>query len=119
MQVSKVGLVSGHVFRMDRQRGPQWYAKYRLGDGRQVQKRIGPAWTKRGRPPEGLHTKRTAEAWLEAVLAEARAGTRVGLVRVTFAQAADEWLRYVAQDRACKPSTLRDYQNNVRRHLVP
>jgi hypothetical protein len=43
----------------------------------------------------------------------------VGLVRVTFAQAADEWLRYVAQDRACKPSTLRDYQNNVRRHLVP
>lgn len=28
--------VSGHVFRLDRKRGPVWYAKYRLPDGRQV-----------------------------------------------------------------------------------
>ncbi len=33
--------VSGHVFRMDRKRGPQWYVKYRLPDGRQQQKRLG------------------------------------------------------------------------------
>jgi hypothetical protein len=26
--------ISGHVFRVDRRRGPQWYAKYRLPDGR-------------------------------------------------------------------------------------
>jgi hypothetical protein len=25
---------SGHVFRADRARGPVWYAKYRLPDGR-------------------------------------------------------------------------------------
>jgi integrase len=31
---------SGHVFRMDRARGPVWYAKYRLPDGRQVQKKL-------------------------------------------------------------------------------
>jgi len=31
--------MSGHVFLVDRQRGPQWYVKYRLPDGRQVQKR--------------------------------------------------------------------------------
>ncbi len=31
MQVGKVGPVSGHVFRMDRRRGPQWYAKYVIG----------------------------------------------------------------------------------------
>ena len=49
---------SGHVFRVERKRGPQWYAKYRLPDGRQVQRRIGPAWTGRGRPPAGYFTKR-------------------------------------------------------------
>lgn len=35
---------SGHVFRVERVRGPVWYAKYRLPDGRQVQKKLGPAW---------------------------------------------------------------------------
>src|SRR4051794_1998116 len=66
---------SGHVFRVVRKRGPQWYAKYRLPDGRQVQRRIGPAWTDRGRPPAGYFTKRTAEAWLVELLHEARRGT--------------------------------------------
>lgn len=36
---------SGHVFRVERTRGPAWYAKYRLPDGRQVQKKLRPAWT--------------------------------------------------------------------------
>ena len=31
---------------------------------RQVQKKLGPAWTERGRPPAGYFTKRTAEDWL-------------------------------------------------------
>ena len=53
--------VSGSVFRVERKRGPVWYAKYRLPSGRQVQKLIGPAWTERGRPPAGYFTKRTAE----------------------------------------------------------
>jgi hypothetical protein len=30
---------------VERKRGPQWYAKYRLPDGRQVQRHLGPAWT--------------------------------------------------------------------------
>ncbi len=55
---------SGHVFRVERRRGPQWYAKFRLPDGRQVQRLIGPAWTERGRPVAGCSTKRGAEAWL-------------------------------------------------------
>jgi integrase len=50
--------MSGHVFVVDRQRGPQWYVKYRLPDGRQVQKRLGPAWTGRGRPRAGYLTRR-------------------------------------------------------------
>ena len=67
---------SGHVFRLDRARGPVWYAKYRLPDGRQVQRKIGPAWTERGRPPAGYVTKRLAEAWLRDVLDQARTCTR-------------------------------------------
>lgn len=108
--------VSGHVFRVERARGPAWYAKYRLPDGRQVQKKLGPAWTHRGRPAAGYFTKRTAQAWLDDTLAEARRGELAGIVRtgVTFAQAAEEWLRYVEQERACKPSTVKDYRNMTR-----
>ncbi len=100
---------SGHVFRVERTRGPVWYAKYRLPDGRQVQKKIGPAWSERGRPSAGYFTKRLAEDWLREVLSHARAGTLPGMVRtgVTFAEAAAEWLRYVEHDRGRKPSTLR------------
>jgi integrase len=113
--------VSGHVFRVDGRRGPRWYAKYRLPDGRQVQKALGPAWTQRGRPAEGYFTKRTAEAWLRDVLDQARCGTLPGMVRTgaTFADAAHEWLRFVEQERGRKPSTLADYRSVVRAHLLP
>ncbi len=112
---------SGHVFRVERARGSVWYAKYRLSDGRQVQKKIGPAWTGRGRPAAGFVTKRLAEDWLRSVLDDARRGTLPGLVRtgVTFADAAAEFLRYAEQDRGCKPSTLRDYRSNLEAHLLP
>src|SRR3954453_23275661 len=69
---------SGHVFRVERKRGPGWYAKYRLGDGRQIQRKIGPAWTERGRPPAGWFTRRGAEEWLRSVLDQARRGTPAG-----------------------------------------
>jgi integrase-like protein len=114
--MSQVRVPSGHVFRVERQRGPVWYAKYRLPDGRQVQKKIGPAWTERGRPAEGYFTKRTAEAWLRDRLHAERRGA-VTRTRVTFAEAVEEWLRYVEQDRDCKPSTLVDYRSVVRRLL--
>lgn len=108
--------VSGHVFRLDRKRGPVWYAKYRLPDGRQVQKKIGPAWTRRGRPAAGYFTKAMAQEWLDSTLAEARRGELAGMVRTgaTFAEAAAEWLVYVEQQRACKPRTVADYSMMVR-----
>src|SRR6266487_3735345 len=112
---------SGHVFRLERKRGPSWYAKYRLPDGRQVQKKLGPAWTDRGRPPTGYFTERTAEAWLRDTLDAARRGTLPGLVRTqaTFVDAAAEWLRYVEQDRDCKPSTMRDYSSVLKVSILP
>jgi len=112
---------SGHVFRAERARGPVWYAKYRLPDGRQVQKKIGPAWTERGRPPAGYCTKRQAEAWLRSVLDDARRGALVGMVRTgaTFADAAAEFMRYAEHDRALKPSTLRGYRSIIDAYLLP
>ena len=109
------------MLRVDRARGPVWYAKYRLSDGRQVQRKIGPAWTERGRPPAGYVTKRTAEAWLRDVLDRARRGTLPGLVRTgaTFADAAAEYLRYAEHDRGCKPSTVRGYRSVIAAHLLP
>ncbi len=98
-----------------------WFAKYRLPDGRQVQKRIGPAWTARGRPPAGYFTKRTADDWLRALLDEARRGTLPGMVQTgaTFADAAAEWLRYVEQDRLRKPSTIATYRSLLDTHILP
>jgi integrase len=112
---------SGHVFRVERKRGAQWYAKYRLPDGRQLQRRIGPAWTERGRPAAGYFTKRTAEDWLRDLLGEARRGTLPGLVKtgVTFSEAADEWLRYVEHDRNRKHSTIVGYQAILNAQLLP
>jgi integrase len=104
--------VTGHVFRVERKRGPVWYAKYRLPSGRQVQKLIGPAWSERGRPPAGYFTKRNAEEWLRATLDEARRGTLAGMTRtgVRMSEAAGEWLRYSEHDRAVKKSTLTEYR---------
>src|SRR5215212_5689264 len=66
--------------------------RYRLPDGREVRKKIGPAWTGRGRPAAGYFTKRTAEAWLSDLLDQARRGTLPGVVRTgaRFADAAAE-----------------------------
>jgi len=113
--------ISGHVFRVEGKRRPVWRAKYRLPDGRQVQRTIGPAWTARGRPTAGYFTKRTAEAWLSSVLSAARAGTLPGMVRtgVTFAEACEEYLGWLEHDRGRKPSTVRDYGSVVRAHLLP
>jgi integrase len=118
---SEIRPPTGHVFRVERARGPAWYAKYRLPDGRQVQKKLGPAWTERGRPPAGYLTKRLAEDWLRSVLDEARRGTLPGLVRTgaSFADAAAEYLRYIEHDRGRKASTLRGYRSAITAHLLP
>jgi integrase len=112
---------TGHVFQVERARGPVWYAKYRLPDGRQVQKKIGPAWTERGRPATGYFTKRTAEGWLREVLDEARRGALSPSSRsgATFADAAAEWLRFVQYDRERKPSTIKDYRSALESRLLP
>jgi hypothetical protein len=113
--------VSRHVLRYEGKRRPVWRAKYRLPHGHQVQETIEPAWNARCRPPAGYFTRRTAEAWLRRVLADATAGTLSGMVRTgaTVADACAEDLRYVEQDRQRKPSTLRDYASIFRNYVLP
>ena len=114
--------VTGHISLRDRDSGSVWYAKYRLADGRQVQRKLGPAWTEKGRPRDGYFTKKTAQEALDALLSDARRGTlpdsraRSGK---TFGDACAEWLRYVEHDKQRAPSTLQDYGNVVRCYLLP
>ncbi len=120
MQFDPVPSVTGFVFRVEGKRKTSWYAKYRLADGRQVKKRIGPAWQGKGHPAPGFVSKRTAERWLDDALAAAREqAPSVAAVDATFAEAAREWLRYVEHDRGGKPSTLRSYRSSVEGHFVP
>jgi integrase len=55
------------------------------------------------------------------VLDKARRGMLPGIVRTgaTFADAAAEWLRFIEEDRARKPSTLSDYRAALNAHLLP
>jgi len=109
--------VSGHVILRQGPRGATYYLKYRLPDGRQVKRRLGKAWTERGRAPAGYYTPRTAEEALQAILTDARRGTLAGMTNLNakFADASAEWLRYVEHDRDVKPSTLSDYRHMVKR----
>jgi integrase len=104
--------VTGHVRLVKRKRGDKWYLRYRTASGQQVQKLLGPAWTKRARPPAGYFTERMAEDALTEKLVDLRRGEvpdpsqRSGK---TFGDARDEWLRYCRDDRGLEESTLLDY----------
>ena len=111
--------VSGHVFLVERKRGPVWYMKWRDAAG-QHQKCLGPAWRGKGKPGSGYYRRREAVEALEAKLTDARRGvtarTRTG---VTFADAAEEWLRHGEHERGLKRSTIVDYRSVVAHHLLP
>lgn len=113
--------VSGHVKPVERKSGLVYYLKWRGADGRQVQRLLGPAWERRGRPPEGYWSRRAAEEHLEAILADERRRAPVAgsPTAVTFGQACAEWLRYGEHDKQLATSTLSDYRNVVNGYLLP
>ena len=112
-----MAVVSGHVKRVPRKRGDQFYLKYRTASGKQLERKLGPVWTERSRPPAGYYTRKMAEAELAALLTDLRRGEvpdpgdRSGK---TFADAREEWLRYCEHDRGLEETTLRDYRNTAR-----
>jgi integrase len=113
--------VSGHVWLYKGKRSDTWYVKYRRQDGTQKQRRLGPAWTERGRPPAGYFTQKTAKAELQAILADARRGLLAQSHRtgVTFAHATEEWYEHGVHERGWKHSTRRDYRSALNVHLLP
>src|SRR4051812_13014889 len=50
------GRATGHVRLEKRASGDVWFARIRRPDQSQITRRIGTAWTKRGRPPHGFYT---------------------------------------------------------------
>jgi integrase len=116
-----VSIASGHIYLRRGKRGEVWYAKFRLPDGRQVKKRLGPKWSGRNRPPAGHLTRRVAEARLRELMAEAQRGVLPvqGIARATFGEACEEWLRYVEHDRGRARSTVSDYRSVVSHDLLP
>src|SRR5262249_48339194 len=117
----------GHVRLRQGKRTSTWYAKYRgpvrLADGsivtKQTEAKIGPAWTGRGRPPDGAYTRKTAEAWLHALLVDLRRGIGIPSAGTasTFADAASAWYRSGCTVQAWKPATRRDYRSALSAHL--
>jgi integrase len=120
MQRLSLGRASGHVKLVERKRGAKWYVKFRLANGRQVQRCLGPAWTERGRPPAGYYTKKLAEEALREILTDAQRGALAGLDKsgVTFADAAAEFVRYASDVRQVDDVTVRDYRGVIDGYLL-
>jgi integrase len=115
------------VVRVDVNGQPFFDAKWRRG-GRQLKRRIGPAWLdpgpdggwvpRRGRVPDGWFdhkraTVRMAELVGEHESAEAAVerGERDRRERgATVREVAAEWLHYVEHEKRAKPGTLVDYR---------
>ncbi len=121
-------------------RGQVFYeAKFRH-DGRQVKRRIGPAWLERDRDPdtggwrrhrgrvaEGAYDERAAHVVAARLVAEyvseAANVERVELERrtrgVTFREVAHAYLRRLADVAGAKPSTLRDHDSVLAEPGIP
>src|SRR4051812_16347655 len=104
---------TGYVRTIPRAGGDVFYAKLKLPDGSQPQRRLGKVWPKRTRPPEGYLTPSMAEARLQAILAGDDALVNVAPSHVTFRQACDEHLRYLEHDRQRKRTTVRDARSTI------
>lgn len=86
-----------------------------------MQRRLGPEWREGGRAPAGYYTRKSAQAALREIVADAQRGRLPGQIRTgaTFGDAVDEWLRYVEHDRQRAQSTLGDYRSVAMHALLP
>lgn len=111
---------SGRIYIRKRKRADQWYMQYRVA-GRRFNRRLGPVWKEKGRPPAGYFTKRLANEALQAVLTDARRGDlklpEPEDTARTYGDACDEFLRYVESDKGRTSSTVKDYRGAINRRL--
>ncbi len=125
---SKGSEPTGALVIAERSDGPVYLAKWRRS-GRQVKRRVGPAWLeraaddsgwvmRRGRVPEGYFDEKRATVRMAELIAQhdeeehaIEAGERERRERgVTFRELAAEWLEHLQHERGAKPSTLSDYR---------
>lgn len=116
---------------------PFYEAKFRY-HGRQVKRRVGPAWLecdsetegwhpRKGRVPQGTYDERAAivaaAQLVDTYVAEAVDSERVERERrsrgVTFREVAHNYLRWLENVRGAKPSTLRDHSSVLAEPGVP
>jgi len=124
---SKGNEPTGALLVVERSDGPVYLAKWRRS-GRQVKRRVGPAWLertadgsrwtpRRGRVQEGYFDEKRATVRMAELIAEhdqqeqaIEARERERRQRgVSFREVAAEWLEYLQRERGAKPSTLSDY----------
>jgi integrase len=87
---------------------PVWIMRYRLPSGKNSRKVLGPAWTKKGRPPSGYLTEGDALAMAQAFAAEH--STDTPSTRRTFRAGLDAFLRHCEEEKGLRGSTLHDYR---------
>jgi integrase len=82
--------------------------RYRLPSGKDSRKVLGPAWTKRSRPPSGYLTR--SDALLAAEMFAAEHSVGATSLRIAFGGALERFMRYCADEKQLRGSTLAGYR---------
>lgn len=112
--------MTGTLLVVQRSSGPVYCGRWRDSTGRQVKRRLGPAWVvrsgsswvaRRGRLRDDWLDERAAHVALAAAM-EAREREVASLPEgdVTFADAVARWMHHLEFVKGVKPSTLADYR---------
>jgi integrase len=118
-KVPRIAPVSGHLVEVRRRKGVVLFAKWRDASG-QHQRKLGPLWEGKGRPPAGFLSRKQARALLDEILVEARRhAERHPVARLRFEQVAEDWMDHGRYERGLKPSTVMEYESVLKVHLLP
>lgn len=87
---------------------PVWLMRYRLPSGKQSRQVLGPAWTRKGRPPHGHLTEQEAHAVAQAFAV--KHGAHTPQVRRTFAAALAAFIAHCETEKGLRGSTMHEYR---------
>jgi integrase len=115
--------MKGALLIVARAGGPVWFGKWRDASGRQVKRRLGPAWVvrsdgggwrpRRGRPMDGALDERSALLAMAAAIEQydvLQLADQPARREPTFADAVERWMHHQEFVAGVKPSTLADYR---------
>jgi len=100
-----------HSLKVREHRGRPFYEIAFRHGGKQIKRRIGPAWLKRSRAPEGYFDEGAAHASAREIVAEHVASTPApSSSGPTFREIAHAYLEHCETVKGSRPSTLADYR---------